>query len=293
MVIYEKLLDSDPRWAMSEGSRHFEEGGAVQTALHKITRRLSELGIPYSVAGGMALFAHGLRRFTEDVDLIVTGDGLKALHRELAGAGYRPPFAGSKNLRDAESGVRIEFLVTGQFPGDGKPKPVAFPPPASAIIEQDGVNYVNLPTLIELKLASGMTNPERVKDLADVQELIKLLVLPTNFADSLNSFVREKYAELWFATQRTPKRFLRLWRNKFLTVDAQSLDEMVAILRDAVATLQEMQADGVVLETPGGTADDYAYLVTTDPVIAKKYEMHDEAEFLSEPGADDADEVTE
>jgi hypothetical protein len=31
----------------------------------------------------------------------------------------------------------------------------------------------NLPTLIELKLASGMTNAGRLKDLADVQELIK------------------------------------------------------------------------------------------------------------------------
>lgn len=126
-MTYEQLLDADANWAMSEGSRHFEEGSAVQVSLRKITRRLHDLGIPYAIAGGMALFAHGFRRFTEGVDLLVTDEGLMQIHRELEGAGYRPPFQGSKDLRDTESGVRIEFLVTGQFPGDGKPKPVAFP----------------------------------------------------------------------------------------------------------------------------------------------------------------------
>ena len=77
-------------------------------------------------------------------------------------------------LRDTESGVRVEFLVTGQFPGDGKPKPVAFPDPARVAFEKDGVKYLSLPALIELKLASGMTNPVRLKDLADVMELVKL-----------------------------------------------------------------------------------------------------------------------
>lgn len=279
-MTYEQLLDADADWAMNEGSRHFEDGGAVQVSLRKITRRLHELGIPYAIAGGMALFAHGLRRFTEDVDLLVTDDGLKRIHRELEGAGYRPPFPGSKNLRDADSGVRIEFLVTGQFPGDGKPKPVAFPLPDAVSMEREGIRYLNLPTLIELKLASGMTNPQRVKDLADVQELIKLLVLPEELALQLNPYVHLRYAELWKAAQRPATRFLRLWRNKFLTVEAQSLDEMVAVLREAVATLSAMLKDGVTLETPGGTSDDYAYLVTTDPAIARKYDMHEESEFL-------------
>ena len=51
------------------------------------------------------------------------------------GLGYIPPFTGSKNLRDTEHGVRIEFLIAGEFPGDGKPKPVAFPDPAEAGVE--------------------------------------------------------------------------------------------------------------------------------------------------------------
>ena len=45
-----------------------------------------------------------------------------------------------------------------------------------------------------------MTAPGRLKDLADVQELIRLVHLPADFAEELQPFVREKYAELWNAT---------------------------------------------------------------------------------------------
>src|SRR5262245_55143517 len=106
MLTYEERLDRDSRWALSEGSRHFEERSVVQDTLRKIARCLNELAIPYAVAGGMALFRHGLRRFTEVVDILVTREGVKSVHDELEGLGYLPPFSGSKNLRDTESGVR-------------------------------------------------------------------------------------------------------------------------------------------------------------------------------------------
>src|SRR5437588_7600095 len=98
MLDYEQRLGRDLDWALREGSMHFEAKNAVHQALRKITRRLSELGIPYAVVGGMALFFHGYRRFTDDVDILVTRDGLLELHRHLAGLGYVPPFAGSKQL---------------------------------------------------------------------------------------------------------------------------------------------------------------------------------------------------
>jgi hypothetical protein len=40
LLTYEQRLARDPRWALSEGSRHFEEKSAVFDALHKITNRL-------------------------------------------------------------------------------------------------------------------------------------------------------------------------------------------------------------------------------------------------------------
>jgi hypothetical protein len=200
---YEERLAEDFGWAMSEGSRHFEGESAVYRTLRRITTRLDELGVAYAVAGGMALFSHGFRRFTEDVDILLTEDGLKTVHAQLEGRGYLPPFAGSRNLRDTETGVRIEFLVSGQYPGDGKPKPVAFPEPAAVALEREGIRFLNLPTLIELKLASGMTAPHRLKDLADVQELIRVLHLPEEFAEQMSPFVRETYHRLRSTAQPT------------------------------------------------------------------------------------------
>ncbi|MBI3467441.1 MAG: hypothetical protein HY000_30905 [Planctomycetes bacterium] len=201
MRVYEQLLDRDTRWALHEGSMHFEEKSAVHDALHRLVERLTQLGIDYAVAGAMALFLHGYRRFTEDVDVLVTPEGLRAVHDQLSGRGYLPLFAGSKSLRDTESGVRIEFLVTGQYPGDDKPKPVAFPVPADCSVERGGIKCVGLAKLVELKLASGITNPGRLKDLADVQEVIRVLGMPRDFADQLNPFVRERYRELWDGAQ--------------------------------------------------------------------------------------------
>jgi hypothetical protein len=158
---------------------------------------LKELEVPYAVAGAMALVAHGYDRTTVDVDLLVSKESLAHLHKSLHGQGYLPGFAGSKALRDVETGVRIDFLVAGGFPGDGQPKPVSFPDPTTASVEIDGIRYVSLERLVELKLASGMTNPGRIKDLADVQELIRVLRLDAAFSGKLDSFVRSKYAELW------------------------------------------------------------------------------------------------
>lgn len=289
LLAYEQMLNQDPRWALTEGSRHFEEKSAVHEALRKIARRLEEMGIPYAIAGGMALFVHGLRRFTEDVDILVEQASLKKIHKELDGLGYRPPFAGSRNLRDTALGVRIEFLVTGQYPGDGRSKPIAFPEPASVAIERDGIKYLQLTTLVELKLASGMTSPERMKDLGDVQELIKLLDLPLAFGARLSPYVQGKYEELWHGMRQATRRYILLWRNKWLTSDAKTVEEMAAMLHDATERLEAMKADGVTLDPHGGTGDDYARLVTTDPEIAKKYDMHDESEFL-DPGEDEGEE---
>jgi hypothetical protein len=185
--------------AIMEAGRFFMRDDPVHATLRKITSKLAELGIAYAVVGGMALVAHGYDRTTTDVDILLTSDGLKQAHAALEGLGYVPPFAGSKNLRDTATGVRVEFLVTGQFPGDGKPKPVAFPDPATVAVEIDGIRYIGLPSLLELKLASGMSNITRAKDIGDVLELIRTLKLPRNTTGQLNPYVQPKFLELWDA----------------------------------------------------------------------------------------------
>jgi hypothetical protein len=46
-----------------------------------------------------------------------------------------------------------------------------------------------------------MTNPRRLRDLVDVQELIDTLQLPEDLDQQLDPFVREKYRELWRVVQ--------------------------------------------------------------------------------------------
>jgi hypothetical protein len=193
---YEDRLSENRSWALSQGSEHFNERSDVFRAMRKIAARLDEIGIAYNVIGGMALFHYGHRRFTEDVDVLVTKDGLAIIHQKLSGLGYLEPHRGSKHLRDTEFGVRIEFLTAGEFPGDGKPKPVAFPDPSAHRLEAEGITYVALPKLVELKIASGQTNPGRLKDLADVIDLIRLGIAKPNLASQLDPYVQPKFLEL-------------------------------------------------------------------------------------------------
>ncbi len=185
--------------AIREASRFFMKQDAVHQTLRAIVSRLESLGIDYAVAGGMALVAHGYDRTTVDINVLVTSQGHARLREAAEGLGYLPPFKNSKNLRDTQTGVAIEFLITGQYPGDGKPKPVAFGDPARVAVEVDGIRYVSLPALMEMKLASGMTAPGRLKDLADVQELIRALNLPRKTVEKLNPYVQQKFLELWDA----------------------------------------------------------------------------------------------
>ena len=103
------------------------------------------------------------------------------------------------------------FLVSGEFPGDGRPKPVAFPDPAVVSLEIGGVHFLSLPALLDLKLASGMTNFSRLRDLADVVEFIKVRKLPVEFAEQLNPYVYDKYLELWQGLRDSPVGPVEPW----------------------------------------------------------------------------------
>lgn len=182
----------------------FMNRSPVQQTLRNIVRRLSEKQIDYAVIGGMALALHGLIRPTQDVDLLLTREGLEKFHAELVGRGYVPLFQGArKHFRDAETGVKVEIITTGEYPGDGKPKPVAFPVPADVAIDLGECRVVRLETLVELKLASGLSAEHRtLRDLADVQQLIEMLNIPVELSERLNESVRSEYLRLWQLAQK-------------------------------------------------------------------------------------------
>jgi hypothetical protein len=202
----DEMTNLEPRSVQdiyAEGQRYFMGEGKLNHALARLIADLKEHQIDYMVIGAVALMAYGYPRFTEDIDLILDSNGLDRFHNELIGLGYSPAFRGArKRLRSTRDGTPIEVIAAGEYPGDGKPKPVSFPEPSESSVEIDGVKFPTLEKLIELKLASGMTAPDRLKDLADVQELIKIRGLSNEFANKLNPYVREEFLKLFEAVRR-------------------------------------------------------------------------------------------
>jgi hypothetical protein len=202
---YEERLSEVPGFRVAETEAYF--GGrrlAAMDTMRRLARRLDELGVPYAVVGALALNAHKYERFTIDADVIVRRESLPVIHGALDGLGWLPPFEGSKNLRDTTNGVRVDFLIAGGFPGDGKEKPIDFPDPGQGTVEIDGVRFVTLEKLVELKLASGISNFNRMRDLGDVQSMIHALKLPRSFGDKLHPYVRGKFDEFWLAWEADP-----------------------------------------------------------------------------------------
>jgi hypothetical protein len=174
----------------------------IHAAMQRVAKALGEMQIPFAVAGAMAANAHGHRRTTADVDILIRREDLDRFKQRHRGLGWVDKFEGSKNFRDAACNVNIDVLIVGEYPGDGLPKPVAFPAPEDvAAIGEDGIPYVSLKTLLELKLASGMTAAHRMQDLADVMNLIRVNQLPLDYAESLNPYVAGRFRDLWQAAQ--------------------------------------------------------------------------------------------
>ena len=189
-----------PVQAYQEGLNFFMGQGVLNNVLQRLAAALEKLGVDYNIIGAIALNQHGYRRFTEDINLLLTKEGLEKFHEELLKVGCRPKFEGArKQFRTTAENVTVEIITTGEYPGDGRPKPVSFPDPKDSVEVIEGLKTISLEKLIELKLASGMTAPHLLKDLADVQELIKVKILSAEFAEKLDPSVREKFIELYSA----------------------------------------------------------------------------------------------
>jgi hypothetical protein len=269
---YEYLLRTDLGLAMSESSRFFEGASKLHDSLRSLAKQLDALGIPYAVVGGMALTVHGYARMTDDIDVLVTRADLKRLHDAVVGRGYRRVFEGSKSLRDTRTGVKIEFLLAGDFPGSGKPQPLAFPNPSlTERLVHEGMSFIGLARLVELKLASGMTGGvDRARDLLDVQRLIDILRLPRDFAGGLHEYVRLDYEKLWDGLRTSEKRWIRLWKPPVAEADLAAAGDELRRMYEAGVVSEPTDREGVVR------------LVTRDPDVAREFGMHDESEFFDE-----------
>jgi hypothetical protein len=198
-VTHRLSADAEARFweGVAASGAFFMGNDPVHAALEKLARSLEALQLPYAIAGAMALNEYGYRRTTVDVDVLLTRESLQKFKDAWLGRGY----VGSRGMRDTEHGVGIDVLVTGDFPGDGRPKPVTFPDPAEVAVRGARVALLPVAKLVELKLASGLSSIHRAKDIGDVVELIKHAKLARALADELDASVRDKYLEIWDALQ--------------------------------------------------------------------------------------------
>ena len=174
----------------------------VHHTLERLTKLLTGLNLPFVVSGALAVNHHGHLRATTDVDVLMRRDDLQTFKEKHIGLGWLNKFEGSNGFRDTVSNTPIDVLIAGDYPGDGQPKPVAFPDPVDvAETDSDGIPYIRLPNLIELKLASGMTAPDRPRDFDDVIQLIRKNDLSRDFGQSLNPYVQESWNRFWDASR--------------------------------------------------------------------------------------------
>ncbi len=61
--------------------------GTLNNTLAQLAADLKEHGIDYMVIGAVALLAHGYPRFTEDIDLVLTPEGLGSLSSRVDRSG--------------------------------------------------------------------------------------------------------------------------------------------------------------------------------------------------------------
>ena len=166
---------------------------SLEQTLRSAVEILARHEVPHWVVGGLAVQEHGYFRVTLDADLVVPDvqDAVELLTADLAGPFQRLPNC-DDTVKDKRNGVLIHFLPAGQVLRPHCKVPFPFP-------SRSGTSpFVSLDKLISLKLDSWSESPlRRLKDKADVIELIKALHLPRDLP--VDAPIRPLYVETWDA----------------------------------------------------------------------------------------------
>jgi hypothetical protein len=158
--------------------------------MRKAVAALARSGIPSLVVGGYAVQENGYARFTSDVDLVVPN--VAEARAILSIRGFRENPGSTMTLTDRITKIEIDLLPGGGSVGPG---PLVLPNPTT--ISEDPT-IADLRTLIEIKLSSFLGSPaSRLRDLADVNELIKLNQIPREFP--LDLAVQPTFQQTWDA----------------------------------------------------------------------------------------------
>jgi len=188
------LLDADEFWSGS---------GKIHNTLRHLGSILDAVGIPYAVFGRAAAFAHGFEQYNLETDVIVvTEEGLQKMQRVLPFRGFT--MISERRFRDSLTDLEFKIIRSGRLAGP-EPCPIRFPDPSASVMI-NGYRVVDLPRFIDLKLAIGLWEM-RMRDRADVLQLIQHAKLPRDVENDLDPYVRDEYDRIWLLAQKHDPEF--------------------------------------------------------------------------------------
>lgn len=156
-------------------------------SIETIIRALTDSGVRYLIAGGLAVIAHGYTRVTQDMDLILdlSEENARLAVTVLGGLGYRPTAPVPIELF-ADAAIRTQWiqekgLTVFSLHSPVHPtvvvdlfveSPMEFALAYAAAFRQDvapnlPATFVSYPDLLGLKRQAG-----RTKDLLDIEKLL-------------------------------------------------------------------------------------------------------------------------
>ncbi len=182
----------------------FQKRSPQHQTMRRLARRLKKAGIPYAIMGAMAVNAHGAERTTKDIDILLTPEGLERFRQEFVGEEYEQVEGRPRRFVERQSGVTVDCLITGRYPGSGKPGPLTFPDPTEASEEIEKIRVLTLPQLIQLKLAA-----RRHYDFGDVVFLIRTHNLDESFFRQLHPSVHNDFIECLEEKRREDEHLAR------------------------------------------------------------------------------------
>lgn len=147
--------------------------GRFGRVIQDIDRVLAVIDAPSVLAGGWAVWRHGYAaRITQDVDIVLPSEQLDDFLRTAAVAGFQPleRKAGRwPKVQHKATDITVDILPEGGRPGvPSRLAPTLIRHPSQMGGRSSQLRYIDLPALVELKLAAG-----RARDENDVVELIR------------------------------------------------------------------------------------------------------------------------
>jgi hypothetical protein len=147
----------------------------LEDALAALARALDSAGAPWMVIGGIAVIAHGVRRFTTDIDVAVRGDAISIdrLLDALARHGIVPRVADAAGFAQANLVLLVRHALTG-VDLDVSFAWSSFEHEALTARKEASFGRVKVPMSVPADLVVFKTIAARPKDIEDAEALLVL-----------------------------------------------------------------------------------------------------------------------